>query len=322
MRVLSEGPIKINKATIEAAWKRRADGQRIIVRDRDCRGLALVVSATGMRWEFAYRPRGIHPATGRRWPNQTMTLGTPESLSTDGARAEAGRLKGEAKTGRDPLAERKAAAAARRAAEAAEEARATELRFTFGKLVEAWEKGRANDRRPSYLREAVACLKRNLPDWYDRPASNLTLREAVRALDAIKSRKGVVAANRTLSYCRAAYSWAVRRQMVEANPLRGIERPGREAGRERVLAAGELGAIWCACSALGDTRAAFVRTLLLTLQRREEVVSMRWDELSADLTIWTLPAERAKNHRTHIVHLTEPVREILVSHVLDSAVDL
>src|SRR5450432_694400 len=117
-------------------------------------------------------------------------------------------------------------------------------------MLLAWSKAREGDRRPSYLREAYACLKRNLPQWKDRPAGSITLVEAVRALDAIKADKGTVAANRTLAYGRAAYGWAVKRQHVPVNPLRGIERPGKEISRERVLDAEELGAIWGACDKL------------------------------------------------------------------------
>jgi hypothetical protein len=46
MQVTSEGPIKITKATIEGAWRRRAPRQRLIIRDKECRGLALVVNQT------------------------------------------------------------------------------------------------------------------------------------------------------------------------------------------------------------------------------------------------------------------------------------
>ncbi len=313
MQVLSEGPIKITVATIEVAWRRRSDGRRTIVRDKDCRGLALVVNATSMRWEFAYRPRGLNPVTGRRWPNRTLSLGTPASLSPDKARAAAGRIKGEVLAGGDPWADRLGAAEARRSAEIMAAAHVAEQAFTFGRLVEGWARARTGDRRPSYLREAVACLGRNLPHWQDRPAHAITLREAVRALDEIKESKGIVAANRTQAYARAAYSWAVKRQLVGTNPLRGIERPGRESARERVLTAEELGAIWRACGGLDTTRAAFVRTLMLTLQRREEVVSMRWGELDAatEPTTWTLPGERTKNGKAHIVHLADPVRSIL-----------
>src|SRR5271165_1549978 len=107
MQVISEGPTKITKATVDAAWRRRKADHRLLVRDKDCRGLALVVNATAMRWEYAYRPRGTDPLTGRRWPNRTVTLGNPASLSVDDARAEANRIKGLAAAGGDPAAERK-----------------------------------------------------------------------------------------------------------------------------------------------------------------------------------------------------------------------
>src|SRR4051812_40933671 len=108
MRVVSEGPTRITKATIDAAWRRRAPDQRLILRDRDCRGLALIVNATSMTWSFAYRTRGTNAQTGQRWPNRTVTIGNPATHSPDDARAEANRVKGRAAAGADPAAERKA----------------------------------------------------------------------------------------------------------------------------------------------------------------------------------------------------------------------
>ena len=89
MHVTSEGPIKITKATIDAAGRRAKKEHRLIVRDKQCRGLALIVNPTTMTWTYVYRPRGKDAATGRRWPNQTITLGNPETHSPDGAGAEA-----------------------------------------------------------------------------------------------------------------------------------------------------------------------------------------------------------------------------------------
>src|SRR6478752_1914377 len=114
MFVTSEGPTKITKATIDSAWRRRNKGHRLVVRDKDCRGLALIVNTTSMAWSYAYRPRGTDPMTGRRWPNRTVTLGNTASLSIDDARIEANRLKGQAASGRDPAAERKSQAEAAR----------------------------------------------------------------------------------------------------------------------------------------------------------------------------------------------------------------
>lgn len=38
------------------------------------------------------------------------------------------------------------------------------------------------------------------------------------------------------------------------------------------------------------TKWVIVRALLLTGARREEVAGMSWDEVAADLSVWTLPA--------------------------------
>lgn len=48
MRVTSEGPTKITKATIDGAWRRRKPDNRLIIRDKDCRGWALDINATSM----------------------------------------------------------------------------------------------------------------------------------------------------------------------------------------------------------------------------------------------------------------------------------
>lgn len=55
----------------------------------------------------------------------------------------------------------------------------------------------------------------------------------------------------------------------------------------------------------------FYQLLLLTAQRRDEVASLEWGEISS-LT-WTIPASKAKNGKAHIVHLTKLAREIVSS---------
>ena len=111
MQITSEGPTRITRATIDAAWRRRAPNVRLIVRDKDCRGLALITNPSTMTWTYAYRPRGTDPMTGRRWPNRTVTLGNPATLSPEDARTEANRIKGQAASGADPAAEKKVRAA-------------------------------------------------------------------------------------------------------------------------------------------------------------------------------------------------------------------
>ncbi len=112
MQVISDGPVKITKTTIDAAWRRRKDEQRLIIRDKDCRGLALVVNPTRMTWTYSYRLRGVNPASSTRWPNRTVTLGNPATHSPDDARTAANKIKGQAASGADPATEMKAQAEA------------------------------------------------------------------------------------------------------------------------------------------------------------------------------------------------------------------
>lgn len=286
---------RLSQRSVEEAACPPGQKDRLIF-DSDLPGFGLRVTSAGRKSFLAQYSIG---ATKRR-----VALGAFGVVTVEQARRQARVVLGAVAAGNDPFMERKAAAEAARVAKA-------EAAYTFGTMIEAWAAARAGDRRESYLREAVACTRRNLSKWWDRPASAITTTEAVRALDTVKASKGTVAANRTLAYGRAAYSWAVRRQAVAANPLRGIERAGREQARERVLSLAEAGAIWRAAEAGGSTSGAFVRVLLASLQRRGEVAEMRWDELSPDLTTWTLPGARAKNGRAHVVHLAEPVRAVL-----------
>ncbi|MGI4940750.1 MAG: tyrosine-type recombinase/integrase [Janthinobacterium lividum] len=270
----------------------------VLLFDAETKGFGLRVTASGGKTFLAQYQAG---GSKRR-----VSLGAFGVLTVDQARKAAKGILGAAALGGDPVAERRAKEVA------AAQAKIVSA-FTVKKMIEAWATAREGDRRPTYLNIAQAHLIRNLPDWLERPAASITTAEAVQLLDTIKETKGTVTANRTLAYGRAAYGWALKRQQLAANPLQGIEMPGRETPRERVLTGPELGAIWRAADGLGGSLGACVQVMMLTLQRREEVASMRWAELndSAEPTTWTLPSARAKNGRAHVVHLSEPARAII-----------
>src|SRR5262249_48114226 len=83
-----------------------------------------------------------------------------------------------------------------------------------------------------------------------------------------------------------------------------------ETRRERVHSDAELREIWRAADLLGYPFGSVVKLLLLTGARREEVAGMRWSELAADFSLWTLPAERVKNQNRHEIPLSAPARAL------------
>ena len=233
------------------------------------------------------------------------------SLTASKGRREAERLRGLVRAGRDPVAELREAKAQAAEADRARRAASAAEAFTVGKLIEAWTSKGLAHRRPSYVSDATARLRSYLADWKDRPAASISKADAILAIDRVEEDRGTTSARRGLAYARAAYGWAQKRGTLKDNPFAGIAPPGKENPRERVLSPAEIGAVWRGAGELEPIQGAFVRLLLLTLQRLEEVAGMRWEELSADRLVWTIPGERAKNGRTHIVHLAPAASDIL-----------
>ena len=101
--------------------------------------------------------------------------------------------------------------------------------------------------------------------------------------------------------------------MISANPFQGLPIATTSEARDRVLTDGELAEVWTAADGLGYPFGPLVRLAILTLQRREEVAGMRWSEISADRTAWTIPASRMKNRKQHTVRLSDAASDVLAS---------
>jgi integrase len=209
---------------------------------------------------------------------------------------------GDAARGRDPAADRKAAATdAQRMA--------TEEVFTLDALLSKWAASHLTKRRASYSEEAVRALRYAFKAQLAKPASELKDKAVARVLEGFASAGRPAMAASTMSYGRAAFGWAIGRRLIAGNPFANLSF-GHVVKRERVLKDHELCAIWEAAACPGAYN-AIVRTLILTGQRREEVAGMTWSELSDDLSIWTIPAERSKNGVAHVVPLSPQAQKIL-----------
>ena len=183
--------------------------------------------------------------------------------------------------------------------------------FTFRAMVDQWVKTGLVDNKPSYKKDVERRLRRNLPSWQTQAVSEIKHLAAVQETDRINREISTVSARRVLSYARAAFNWAKARQLVAINPFEKMKAPGKEVSRDRVLSADEVGLLWRIFPSLEPVHTAYVQVLLLTLQRREEVAGMAWAELDKKLEKWTIPKERTKNGKEHLVHLSEPARAII-----------
>lgn len=253
-------------------------------------GLGLRISAGGAKaWVLVYR---IHGRARR------FTIGRWPVISLADARKAARQALRLVDLGRDP-AEMRAAS------------RERNQRDTFAAVVAEFIERYARPKNRS-RRETERLLRRELvSQWGRRPVATITRRDVIEVVDGIVDRGAPVVASRTLAAVRKLFNWAVKRGILEASPVAGVDPPPRNISRDRVLDDDELAAIWRGCDEVGWPFGPMFQLLILTAQRREEVASMRWRDVDAERCNWTLPREATKSDRAHIVPLGPQAMQVL-----------
>ena len=151
-----------------------------------------------------------------------------------------------------------------------------------------------------------------LPHWGKRPINSITQRDVIDLLDSIVDRGGVGAqANRVLATIRRLFNWAIERGLINRSPTDRVKAPVPETPRDRVLNDSELALLLRATDQLGFPFGPYIKYLILTGARREEVAGMRWSELDRGLTAWILPRERTKNGNEHTIPLAPWAQSII-----------
>jgi integrase len=164
---------------------------------------------------------------------------------------------------------------------------------------------RPNSRESTY-KEAKRDLERDaLRKWRSRPVASISRRDVIDLIDGIVERGAGVQANRTLTRLRALFDWAIDKERLAILPADRMKQPTQERARDRVLSDDELRWLWQACDVVGSPFGPLVRLLVLTAQRRDEVASMTWSEISLDRRVWIIPRHKAKNDCEHEVQLSD-----------------
>jgi len=280
-------------------------------------GLVLTCrSSKGATWFLRYR----HAGQQRR-----LTLGKSPGLSLDGARDAAREYLVQIAKGRDPAAERKAAR---------EKPPTDEL---FPALAERFIRSYAMVRNRSWQEQArllglraryygeLNTSRLNVPaewkltvipkslasSWADRRANEITRADVSRAVHQLMEAGTHTAAVHRLAILKSLFGWLAEHGYVDAHPCADMRPPAKTKQRDRVLADDELVLVWRAAEALRAPHRQFIRLLLLTAQRRNEVAAIEWREMAGET--WIIPGGRAKNGDAHEVHLAPTVLDELAS---------
>jgi integrase len=254
----------------------------------------------------ANRSPGAEPAFARRF------IGKVGDMSLATARAKARQWRELIAAGTDPAeheaAEKRAAALKR----------ADSFEIVAKKYLERYVSG--IERKRGAMRTAAdteyAINRWLLPRWGTLPVTSITA-DHIKELCEDFERQGIVAHGRNVfAIARSLFTWAVgkRYYALVSNPCNGLE-PGKLIGevqaRKRVLSDEEIRAFWKACETLGYPYRDLLRLILLTGCRREEMAAASWREIDLDAKTFTVPPERFKSDRTHIVPLSDRAVAIL-----------
>ncbi|MGO6689932.1 tyrosine-type recombinase/integrase [Rhizobium leguminosarum] len=259
-------------------------------------GLVLVIDRFGARWLFKF----TSPVTGKR---REMGLGALATVSLADAREKASEGRGLVAKGLDPLLERDhASAEAVRGAVTFEQC-ANDTRdilrkkWTFDGAVEQWDRvvKELGDLRTMLVKDIRgADIAKALAVFDDRPTTKIY----------------------ALSLIRRTMETAVASELREDNPAM-TSRVGRltsleyKGGNNPSMPYSDVPAFVASLRKKTSRAARAFELLILTGTRKEEVAGMLREELDLGKLTWTIPAERTKQRREHVVPLTHRAVEIL-----------
>jgi integrase len=144
---------------------------------------------------------------------------------------------------------------------------------------------------------------------YFKPLHDLALTSIERKniaaqLAALAKNSGRVTANRSRATLSSMFAWAIGEGLCDNNPVVGTNTQDEGGPRERSLSDAELATVWLAATPENDY-GRIVRLLILTGCRRDEIGSIKWSEIDTDARTITIPPERTKNKRRHVVPLCD-----------------
>lgn len=253
-------------------------------------GFGLRVTSAGTKtFILVYRHRG----RPRR-----LSLGRYPFLSLSQAREKATEALQQLADGQDP---------------AVTETAAEDLSFQFHAVVDQFvEKHCKAHNKPSTAKETERLLKKHFVSaWGKRDVRDIRQNHIHDVLDRLTSQGKPSEANHALGVIKTLFRWCVDRELIEVSPCANVKKPAKHGSRSRVLSEDELRAVWKAIDDEGYPFGDMTKLLLLTGQRRGEVTQMRWSQIDAETSTWTISAALSKNGREHLLPLSTHAMNVI-----------
>ncbi|ADP09788.1 hypothetical protein EJP617_01070 [Erwinia sp. Ejp617] len=263
-------------------------------------GLFLLVKTTGKKlWRFRYQ----RPVSGSL---TNLSLGSYPALTLAAARQIRDQHLTTLAQGMDPQQQQ----------ELASEQRQFELGSIFSTVAANWFQLKSKSVTEDYAKDIWRSLDKDVfPAIGSIPVQEIKARTIVEALEPIKARGALETVRRLVQRVNEIMIYAVNTGLVDANPASGVgmafEKPKKQ--NMPTLRPEELPRLMrsLVMSNLSVATRCLIEWQLLTLVRPSEASGARWAEIDLDTKLWTIPAERMKAKREHIVPLSPQALDII-----------
>lgn len=136
-------------------------------------------------------------------------------------------------------------------------------------------------------------------------------------LDKVVNRGAPATAIQAREIVMAIYDYAKSKGKRYLNPAREIKPKDIATfkSRDRALSPAEIGLMYRYLDTVGtgpQFRAA-AKLLLLTLVRKSELTGTKWSEINFTEALWTIPKERMKHKKEHLVFLSDQALELFTA---------
>ncbi len=188
--------------------------------------------------------------------------------------------------------------------------------LTFGEYTDKWLTSLKVAESTFDLKRGV--IKREiLPAFSNKLLKEITTESVLAHCERIRDRGAPSTALQVREIMSSVFRFANGIGVRIENPVELIRASNIATfkARERCLSPEEVGILSRYLERVGSipTIKLAVRFILLTMVRKSELLHAKWDEISFENATWTIPANRMKAGRPHVVYLSRQALDILVA---------
>jgi integrase len=264
----------------------------------DAQGMYLLVNPNGSKlWRLKYRVAG---------KEKGLSFGSYPTVTLSQARQRRDEARQQLSEGADPGEQKKAAKQAQRVEG-----------LTFETLAREWYDYNSPRWAEATAYKAKLYLDNDIiPGIGARPIKTITRPELVELVRTVEARGTLNAAGKIRQWLHQIFRYGLAKGVVEVNPatdLNVVAAPTKAARHHPHVTFAELPELLSKVETANIhtlTRHA-IRLLTLTAVRPGELRQAPWSEFDLDTDTWTIPEERMKARRPHIVPLPRQAVVIL-----------